>query len=340
MEEEGPPPEHQQETDGLISGKDYKKWLQTRCEEWAAAEERKESWTSICTKKFQKVPQANHMSLVEMEETLIECGDAEVEDMKTKAEPLYDGTVDRFMRDNDGMHFAAFIQCKEAFGDQQVYCHKVHIQHIQSGDKVRFAVHFNNKKQPQVSFIDRLNNRASSPRGPGGKGGKGGGKGYAPYASPVFAGAPQGGVLVQLHDGTVVSGVPLRVAGAKGQGGKSSMVSAYSPAVVQVPMFRSKDGKGKGKSSRPPKPGKSVYIGQIARKSGDNGFIKCAETEALYGRDVYMWKTYFAQCNVGDWVRFNIHVSEKGLPQVSWLERLERIHTAPARSFAPFRGKK
>ena len=56
--------------------------------------------------------------------------------IRRKTTKRYDGTVDRFMRDNDGMHFAAFIQCKEAFGDQQVYCHKVHIQHIQSGDKV------------------------------------------------------------------------------------------------------------------------------------------------------------------------------------------------------------
>jgi hypothetical protein len=64
-----------------------------------------------------------------------------------------------------------------------------------------------------------------------------------------------------------------------------------------------------------------VYVGRISRKTGDNGFIKCPETEMLYGRDVYMWKSYFSECNVGDWVRFNVHVSSKGLPQVSWLER-------------------
>merc|ERR1719247_3960130 len=86
------------------------------------------------------------MSLVEMEESLKASGDAELDEMKVKAEPLYDGTVDRFIRDNNGQHFAAFIKCKEHFGDQHVYCHKVHINHIQSGDKVRFAVHFNAKK--------------------------------------------------------------------------------------------------------------------------------------------------------------------------------------------------
>ena len=33
-----------------------------------------------------------------------------------------------------------------------------------------------------------------------------------------------------------------------------------------------------------------------------------------------MWKTYFNQCQIGDWVKFNIHISEKGFPQVCWLE--------------------
>merc|ERR1719353_769850 len=72
-----------------------------------------------------------------------------------------------------------------------------------------------------------------------------------------------------------------------------------------------------------PDPSKKIYIGQIARKAGDNGFVTCDETFAIYGRDVYMWKTYFAQCQIGDWIKFNIHISEKGLPQVCWLERLQ-----------------
>ena len=37
-----------------------------------------------------------------MEDALRECGDAEVDEMKAKTEPLYDGTVDRFIRDGDG----------------------------------------------------------------------------------------------------------------------------------------------------------------------------------------------------------------------------------------------
>ena len=57
-----------------------------------------------------------------------------------------------------------------------------------------------------------------------------------------------------------------------------------------------------------------------ARQAGENGFIACDETFAIYGRDVYMWKTYLNQCQEGDWVKFNIHISDKGLPQVCWLE--------------------
>lgn len=35
-----------------------------------------------------------------------------------------------------------------------------------------------------------------------------------------------------------------------------------------------------------------------------------------------MWKTYFAQATVGDLIQFQIHVSDKGLPQVCWLQRM------------------
>ena len=38
---------------------------------------------------------------------------------------------------------------------------------------------------------------------------------------------------------------------------------------------------------------------------------------AIYGRDVYMWKSYFYLCDVGEWVNFQIHVGAKGLPQVA-----------------------
>jgi hypothetical protein len=230
--EDATPTTDPEQTDALLTGKDYKKWLQTRCEEWNTSEgEKKDKWTEVCTKKYRRVPQTKHMSLSEMEESLKGCGDAELEEMKGKAEPLYDGTVDRFIRDNSGQQFAAFIKCKEHFGDQHVYCHKVHINHIQSGDKVRFAVHFNAKKQPQVSFIDRLNDRATNQTQE---------RGGVPYASPVYASAPAGGVLVQLADGTVVSGMPLRV---------EPMISSYP--MMQVPMRfgykGGKKGKGKGK---------------------------------------------------------------------------------------------
>ena len=65
---------------------------------------------------------------------------------------------------------------------------------------------------------------------------------------------------------------------------------------------------------------KKTYIGQVGSRGGGYGFIKCDETFAIYDRDVYMYRTYFSQCQIGDWVKFNIHISEKGLPQVCWLE--------------------
>merc|ERR1719183_1283607 len=165
-----------------------------------------------------------------MEESLKGCGDAELEEMKGKAEPLYDRTVDRFIRDNSGQQFAAFIKCKEHFGDQHVYRHKIHIHHIQSGDKVRFAVHFNGKKQPQVSFIDRLNDRASYRRGDKEQRGA--------YHKPPPVYAPQGGVLVQLPNGSVVSGTPISLGGG--------MMPSYG--MVQGPGFlKGLKGKGKGK---------------------------------------------------------------------------------------------
>ena len=49
--------------EGLMPGKEYKKWLQSRSEEWASSEDRKEKWKETCTAKFKKVPMSNHMSL-------------------------------------------------------------------------------------------------------------------------------------------------------------------------------------------------------------------------------------------------------------------------------------
>ena len=50
-----------------------------------------------------------------MESTLRDCGDTEVDEMIAKTEPLYDGTVDRFIRDSNGQphsSFAAFSHVK------------------------------------------------------------------------------------------------------------------------------------------------------------------------------------------------------------------------------------
>ena len=48
-----------------------------------------------------------------------------------------------------------------------------------------------------------------------------------------------------------------------------------------------------------------------------------AAPDVRFGKDVYMWKTYFKVAGIGDTVQFQIHVSDKGSPQVQ-LRTLER----------------
>ena len=70
-----------------------------------------------------------------------------------------------------------------------------------------------------------------------------------------------------------------------------------------------------------PDPSKEIYGGYVDRQSASgDGFIICAETFALYQQDVYMWRTYFTRCKIGDWIRFNVYVSDKGHPQVCWMD--------------------
>merc|ERR1719313_352858 len=90
-------------------------------------------------------------------------------------------------------------------------------------------------------------------------------------------------------------------------------------------------GKGKGKMGLPevdpmmmgmgerkptnrekgPDPSKQTFNGQVVTQAANNGYIACDETMAAYGKDVYMWKTYFNQVGLGDWVKFQIHISDK-----------------------------
>merc|ERR1719161_3344687 len=192
--------------DGKFAARYYKKWLQTRAGEWAATAELVDVWKATCEARFGRVPQPNHMSIQELEETLIVVGDEEVEGIKAGTETMYDGTVARFMLDKSqgyGEAFACFIDCP-AF-EMQVYCHRTHLNGLKEGDQVRLATHLNAKGQAQVSFIDRLNNRAVDPRydtrivnkgkGKGMKGGPKGGKGFdggwgMPAAEPMYMEAP------------------------------------------------------------------------------------------------------------------------------------------------------
>jgi hypothetical protein len=154
------------------------------------------------------------------------------------------------------------------------------------------------------------------------KGGMKGGKGWEMgWAPPPM--------MIQLPDGSVVKGKPVDKGKGKDKGkgpmmfgkGKGKMGEKGGPSL--------RDGTEKqNNSDKGPDPSKELYIGQVKSRRGpevqqewgENGFVMCDETFALYGRDVFMWKTYFCQCQAGDWVKFNVHVNDKGLPQVCWLE--------------------
>jgi hypothetical protein len=56
---------------------------------------------------------------------------------------------------------------------------------------------------------------------------------------------------------------------------------------------------------------------------GESGFVDCRETKDIYGRDVYIHKNMFEQTQIGDWIRFGLHLNDKGMPQVSWFEKVE-----------------
>ena len=83
--------------DGKFAARDYKTWLQTRAGDWAAAEELVDVWKATCEARFGRVPEANHMSIQELEETLIVVGDEDVEGIKAGTETMFDGTVLRFI---------------------------------------------------------------------------------------------------------------------------------------------------------------------------------------------------------------------------------------------------
>jgi hypothetical protein len=145
---------------------------------------------------------------------------------------------------------------------------------------------------------------------------------------------------VRLPDGSIVTGTPQWAdkKGKKGEKGGKQPFPAPFPAPFAGPFAGPSFGKGKeGKglaeakpfdknepalyTEKEPDPEKPFHEGQVVRQESDNGFVRCDETYRMYGRDVYMWKTYFSQVDLGDWVKFQIHISSKGLPQVCWIQR-------------------
>lgn len=63
-----------------------------------------------------------------------------------------------------------------------------------------------------------------------------------------------------------------------------------------------------------------AHMGKISRiLSNGCAFVECAEVNEAYGQDAYIHSSVVQQCGLeaGDEIAFNVHVSSRGLPQVS-----------------------
>ena len=100
------------------------------------------------------------------------------------------------------------------------------------------------------------------------------------------------------------------------QMGNFSQAAMQQMQQMQIPMPTGATSWEERTISNEPDPSKMIYTGKVRKNTGENGFLSCPETYATYQRDVYMWKSYCQQCVVGDYVKFQLHISEKGLPQV------------------------
>ena len=97
--------------DGKFFARDFKRWLQTRAQEWARGSDF--AWRGKCESRFGRVPQLNHMSILELEETLIDIGDTDVTGIREQTEALHDGVVTGFLKDKSqpwGEAIACFIE--------------------------------------------------------------------------------------------------------------------------------------------------------------------------------------------------------------------------------------
>ena len=123
--------------DGKFFARDFKRWLQTRAQEWARGSDF--AWRGKCESRFGRVPQLNHMSILELEETLIDIGDTDVTGIREQTEALHDGVVTGFLKDKSqpwGEAIACFIESYDF--EVPIYCHKTHIAGwIEEGDQVR-----------------------------------------------------------------------------------------------------------------------------------------------------------------------------------------------------------
>ena len=67
------------------SGKDYLLWLVERGRQWTGSAHTAGFWSSTCIMRYGRVPLPEEMSMQELEETLLNVGDADVPDVRGHA---------------------------------------------------------------------------------------------------------------------------------------------------------------------------------------------------------------------------------------------------------------
>merc|ERR1719272_2834034 len=61
------------------------------------------------------------------------------------------------------------------------------------------------------------------------------------------------------------------------------------------------------------------FMGRIIKVSAlGDGFVECPEAEAKFGKQTYIFRKVMALCQIfeGDEISFNVHVNDRGMPQV------------------------
>lgn len=303
----------------------------------------------------------------EMEHCLMISGDEVVGTAREHTEPLYDG-VAITKHDSMGNEVGMGLQAIDFPGGTDMFVAKHHINNfaLQAGDRVRFTCgtqksFANQENLPEVNFLDRLTGRGVDPRndivppnmrekdpqekGPGRAQGKS-------WATPNEWWTPQqqqqqqqwqpsttqgswGAQSASSWGGAGGAAAPAAWDEGWGTGGNDGSWGGGARASVK----RTQAGFPTPTPHWTPRPpqddGKPVYEGRICHLTtrGEAAFIKCKDTEVLYGKDVYMWNSYFKQAYLQDVVRFKVHLGSGGMPQVCWLEKISGPSASPTSNF-------